>query len=244
MKNNLLFLLLFGGIIGCADDDISGSVYGTVSTEDGVALTNTAMSLYKLERYYRNGTEYGKWIVEQQKKTDDNGYYEFEELSPVENYQLKAELKEYAIFSSDIGFLKSERMNINIFLEKVKVDTSSSIILKEAGIAVQKLDISAGAISQKLAERLCAESIVGGQKDWRLPTLSELTSMYNNKLLLPNIKEENSYYWTSTLESGVNGQNRYYLINMRDGDITDNYSNSSSTVYYYKCYARCVRSIE
>lgn len=234
MKNNLLFLLLFWGIIGCSDDDMSGSIYGTVFTEDGSAPVNATVSLYKLERYHQNGSEheYGRWIVDQQKKTDDNGYYEFVNLSPVESYQLKAELKGYAICSSSF-LLKSERMNIDVPLEKVKVDTSDGIIVKEAGIVVQKLDVSAGQITQELAEQLCAASIVGGHKDWRLPTIGELSSMYNNKSLLTGIKAGN--YWSSSSLSS--GGYFYYVLSMGNGNITDiHYSNGA--------YARCVRSIE
>lgn len=440
MKNNLLFLLFLGGIIGCSDDDMSGSIYGTVSTEDGSAPVNAKVSLYKLERYHQNGSEheYGRWIVDQQKKTDDDGYYEFVNLSPVENYQLNAELKGYGTFNSQAGFLKSERMNMDISLKKadvkmivntlevrckgykallvanvkssstediyipyevgfiygtdskldvdnkevtgtksvtmfsatvedlkkttyyvqayakneigtaygeilkfepsglpavstlqatnvsektatlngkieyegdvpytergfvysnsfsnptledpeevtVKVKVpgrnpefsanisglvqsvytvrayvvnangteygesislrteSYAVILKEAGIAVQKLDISAGSITKKLAEELCAASIVGGYNDWRLPTIGELSSMYNNKSLLPGIKA--SYYWSSTHKSA----GYYYQVNMNSGTIDSDdegksrYSWNGNIVYYY---ARCVRSIQ
>jgi len=239
---NLLFLLLFLGIIGCSDDDISGSIYGTVFTEEEGVPVNATMLLYKLKRYRQDKNEYERWIVDQQKKADDNGYYEFGNLSPVENYQLRAELEGYVFFSSDI-LLKSERMNVDVFLEKV--DTTNFVVLKDAGIAVQKLDISTGRISQELAERLCAESIVGGHKDWRLPTLSEWTSMYNNKSLLPGIKNGNCYYWTSTLKKIYGGTSYYYMIYMGNGNITTDKSyqfyNSNN---YNNYYARCVRSIQ
>lgn len=436
---NLLFLLLFLGIIGCSDDDISGSIYGTVSTEEGLVAANATMSLYKLERYNQDESEYGRWIVDQQKKTNDDGYYEFGNLSPVENYKLTAELKGYTIFSSSIGLLKSERMNIDISLEKANTNMivntlevcckgykaffyasvkfssteeryvpyevgfiygtdsklvadskevtgtksvtmfsatiddlkkttyyvqayakndigveygeilkfepsgqpavttllatnvsettatlngeieyegdvlytergfvySSSfskptledpedatvkvkvpgrnrefsanisglvrgseysvrayvinangaeygevislkigdyaVILKEAGIAVQKLDISAGSINKKLAEELCAASIVGGYTDWRLPTLSELASMYNNKSLLPDIKADR--YWSSTPAF----YQHYYLINMDSGKIVNAREDASAeytSYYHYYHYARCVRSIQ
>lgn len=230
MKNNLLFLLLFLGIIGCSDDDISGSIYGTVSTEDGSVPINATMLLYKLERYYRDEDEreYGRWVVNQEKKTDDNGYYEFGDLSPVESYQLEASLKGYSISTVNIGLLKSERMSKDVFLVK-KVDIPNFVELKDAGIAVQKLDISTGPINKKLAEELCAASVVNGYNDWRLPTLSELTSMYNT--YLPNIKA--AYYWSSTPASNQ----YYYQVNMNSGNI-------KSALEEQSYYARCVRSIQ
>ena len=192
------------------------------------------MSLYKYERYYQDGRQYGgRWIFDQEKKTDDNGYYEFGNLGPIESYQLKAKLEGYLSFSSSIGFLKSEQMNIDVFLEKRYVDTNKFVILEEVGIAVQKLDISAGSINKKLAEELCAASTVGGYTNWRLPTLSELNSMYNNRSLLPDIKS--NWYWSSSLVDGY--YMNYYLVNMGTGAIGSKSYNSGNC-------ARCVRSIQ
>ncbi len=240
MKNNLLFLLLLGGIIGCSDDDMSGSVYGTVFTEDGSVPVNATMSLYRLESYYDEyDYEHRRIVLDQRKKTDDNGYYEFVNLSFVKEYQLTADLEGYATFSSNAVFLKNERMNIDVSLEK----EMNMIVLKDAGIAVQKLNIAAGGITKKLAEELCAASIVDGYNDWRLPTLSELNSIYNYQLLLPNIKS--SFYWSST-ESDLN---KSYLIDMKNGGIIigAHGANCYQGNYYTGSnffYARCVRSIQ
>ena len=239
MKNNLLFLLLFWGISGCSDDGVLGSIYGTVSTEDGIMPVNATMSLYKIERCYSDESEYERLVVEQQKKTDDDGYYEFVNLNLVEEYQLTVELEGYAIFSSNIGLLKSNRMNIDVCLEK----EMNMIVLKDAGIAVQKLNIAAGGITRKLAEELCAASIIDGYNDWRLPTLSELNSIYNYQLLLPNIKS--SFYWSST----ESDSNKSYLIDMKNGGIITGMNGSNAYLGNYYTgsnffYARCVRSIQ
>lgn len=135
MRNSLLFLLLSLVVIGCADDDTSGRIYGIASIGDGIVAVNATMSLYKFETYYETHfgkkEEYTRRILDQQKKTNDKGFYEFKGLSPLETYCLEAELNGYAS-SSDIGLLKSERMNVDVSLKKV--DTKMSVRTLDAEV--------------------------------------------------------------------------------------------------------------
>ena len=126
-----------------------------------------------------------------------------------------------------------------------------AVVLQSAGIAVQKSDISSGDINWTTANSLCASSTIGGFDDWRLPTVAEATTIYNNSNnisgLVKNSGSNHYDYWTSTsYNSSI-----HYQINMTTGEQT-NASNSSSnykttfnsTSNYYYFRARCVRSLE
>jgi len=119
------------------------------------------------------------------------------------------------------------------------------IALSAAGIMVQTMDITSDNISWISANNLCKNSIIGGYIDWRLPTLNELGTIYNNKTIIGGFKADYqsgayyyfTYYWTST----ANG-NKYNAIYFRTGEIesADPYSSSNYSRVYY---GRCVRTI-
>lgn len=113
------------------------------------------------------------------------------------------------------------------------------IELPVAGIAVQKTDIGYGYWND--INNLCENSIVGGYSDWRLPTLSELSTIYLNRNIIGEFYETinpgswyGGYYWTSTrLDNGC-----YNYISFVDGSIY--YSAPSG----YKNSGRCVRTVK
>jgi hypothetical protein len=115
--------------------------------------------------------------------------------------------------------------------------------LPVANIAVQKTDISSGSINYTTANSECGSSTVNGYTDWRLPTLSELSAIYNNKSMFTGFQQASNnydyYYWTST----SNGSSSHYQINMTTGGQSSG-SNSSTGATYLSYYrARCVRSL-
>ena len=70
------------------------------------------------------------------------------------------------------------------------MDMGDYIVLGSLGIAVQKTDIGAGLWSDMSA--LCKNSTIGGFTDWRLPTIDELSSLYE-------LKDEIGNFETSTI---------------------------------------------
>jgi hypothetical protein len=118
-----------------------------------------------------------------------------------------------------------------------------------ANIAVQRTDITENYINWNNANSLCENSMLAGHTDWRLPTLDELTIMFNNQDIVGGYRKDagssygNSryYYWSST-KGDVN--NVYYLLSMTTGiqhsSAIGNDYNSSIFSYYY---ARCVRTL-
>ena len=89
------------------------------------------------------------------------------------------------------------------------VTTGGFIVLQADGIMVQNNDISAGA-DWNTANNLCQSSNVGGFSDWRVPTLGELTSLYNQRTAIGGFAA--AWYWSSTarwarsFEQGRNGE--------------------------------------
>jgi hypothetical protein len=113
-------------------------------------------------------------------------------------------------------------------------------------IGVSKQDIGNGGLNWTSANNLCENSTVGGYTDWRLPTIDELTTIYNNRQTIGKFQNVGSY-WSSTLYSDdchSLSSNCYYLIGF-------SYNSDGGTIsygaddggYYTYLYARCVRTL-
>ena len=80
------------------------------------------------------------------------------------------------------------------------------------------------------AKELCASSRVGGYSDWRLPTVAELSMIYQFKDEIGGFKKNS--YWSST-----DSADRYYYVDFSSGSQYSSYSTE------YK-YVRAVRTVE
>jgi len=99
------------------------------------------------------------------------------------------------------------------------------------GIAIAKNDVNNGAkLKLEDATNLCKNSILGGYRDWRLPTLDELTTIYHIKNIIGGFSKDN--YWSSTSDKYSDKK----AIHMEKGTTTNSYS-----YHEYRC--RCVRTI-
>ena len=105
--------------------------------------------------------------------------------------------------------------------------------LTAAGIAVQKTDISNSTINWSSANNLCNNSIVGGYTNWRLPTISELGTLYTNRTTIGGFTT--GWYWSSSV--GTNGNSYHQSCDFSTGTVYANDANSASN------RARCVRSL-
>ena len=71
------------------------------------------------------------------------------------------------------------------------------IEIKNAGIAVQCRALGRNDVYS--AKALCENSSIGGYTDWRLPTNSELATIYSIRSSLPMLeKTDNAFYWSSS----------------------------------------------
>ena len=106
--------------------------------------------------------------------------------------------------------------------ENVEVTYLPYVIIPNSNLMVQKEDL--GWMYWDDANRACNNSVVGGFSDWRLPTLDELSLIYQNKQYIGNIK--GGEYWSKNSEKA---------LDMRYGSS----ENSSG----YACYVRAVRTV-
>ena len=139
-------------------------------------------------------------------------------------------------------------------------------VLKDAGIMVQKNDITTAANNWSTSKTMIASSTLGGFSDWRLPTITELSLLYQNREIIGGfqvVREPSScldrgfipIYWSST--QGSNSGN-YKVVTFNTGQITDAVATQSSwlvedKIYVSGCsyysdveihsYARAVRTI-
>jgi hypothetical protein len=137
-------------------------------------------------------------------------------------------------------------------------------VLKDAGIMVQKSDLAAAANNWNSSNTMANSSTVGGFSDWRLPTIDELSLLYQNRELIGGFQELEVYgcsgyspiYWSSTKNSEHEGA--YNVIIFATGGIsaavaTQNTWNINEGCCHYDCigdfhvytlaYARAVRTI-
>jgi len=106
--------------------------------------------------------------------------------------------------SQTIYYVKAYATNIKgtVYGEEVSFTPSSPdyFVLKDAGIMVQKKDISSTKLTWANAVNMCRNSTVGGYNDWRLPTVDELIMMYDERNTIGGFSTTpyNDDYWTST----------------------------------------------
>lgn len=105
-------------------------------------------------------------------------------------------------------------------------DNSDLDYVMVGDLYVQTVDISDGNINYSSAERLCRNSIKGGYTDWRLPTIDELATMYENRIAIGGFVQND--YWAEY-------ENGYSVMNFKNGGIT------GASGYYDSYRARAVR---
>jgi len=104
------------------------------------------------------------------------------------------------------------------------------ILQNEGNLMVARADAGTACIND--AATLCSSSRLGGYSNWRLPTITELVTIYNNKDSIGNFT--NGAYWSSTL---FDNDSRYkQTVNFNNGSLgyTD-WANGCGT------HVRCVR---
>jgi hypothetical protein len=135
--------------------------------------------------------------------------------------------------------------------------------LTSLGVAVSRVNTTSSyqVVSWVNANNFCQNSTVGGYSDWRLPTISELTGIYENKNLFTNLHERTNYeitqenitayvydfYWSSS----PSGSSAYSLFSFYNGvspgssGMTNSYetstANGKNSIMGF--YARCVRTV-
>lgn len=106
--------------------------------------------------------------------------------------------------------------------EPIELFVPDFIVLKELGIMVQREDIGCGPYDSM--KSLCENSTIGGYTDWRLPTISELSGIYNMKNDIGGFADtgyidgRSCYYWSS---SPAKYETYGKYLDLRDGEINE-----------------------
>lgn len=97
-------------------------------------------------------------------------------------------------------------------------DNSDISYVMVGDLYVQTKDISNEMIDWESANLLCKNSTVGDFNDWRLPTIEELATIYNNKRAIGGFRDSVpnvSNYWSSTVSPS--NDSYYYVLNFMNG---------------------------
>lgn len=111
---------------------------------------------------------------------------------------------------------------------------------KDTGASIGNLQVCKtedGNENWAVANTKCTDSTKEGYNDWRLPTISELSTIYSNRAALQTISDFTAFsmtvsYWSSS--SGYNNQT-YQSINFINGSTENRWSTGAANV-------RCVRT--
>jgi len=117
------------------------------------------------------------------------------------------------------------------------------IVLESHGIIVQTQDFGTGT-NWNTANSICNSSRLGGFADWRLPTINELSVLYQNRNIIGGfqIYSFNSCYWSST-NCGIDHHNShsFHYGNIYCDGNDDFHDDDYGTHHYNK--VRCVRTL-
>jgi 5-hydroxyisourate hydrolase-like protein (transthyretin family) len=198
-----------------------GSISGVVTKKDSnEPLAATGVELYKINKKKDNALLITKIT------TSDNGHYAFSNVYTGE-YKLSVTAEGYKRGEYDVIVASGKAEKADMQLEVA----TGYVILTSAGLMVQETD-AGSPVTWSTANSLCGNSIIGDYIDWRLPTQSELATLYNERNTIGGFitqSNNNSWYWSST-RSNYN----YWAQDFSNGEQHGNYSNSN------RC--RCVRN--
>lgn len=139
------------------------------------------------------------------------------------------------------------RGSVEITVEAYGNKASNEYIILEAlGLAVQRKDIGYGTRSSMSS--LCGSSRVGGYTDWRLPTIGELSGIYqyreqlNGSCMMRRWEYKTYNYWSSSSGEvyiqGSGWKYQYYYLS-----CYNNTASQEATLYTSdQCYALAVRT--
>lgn len=111
----------------------------------------------------------------------------------------------YILQSGDPGYIVGEQHGLVATVS----DVSTSAAWGCAGVEISgadgqaigdgnqnTIDIMAGCATAGIAARLCGDLSQGGYSDWYLPSLDELTQLYNNRVAIGGFASDT--YWSSS----------------------------------------------
>ncbi len=136
-------------------------------------------------------------------------------------------------FSEDTGVERSFTKNDS---KKIVIDNVTGLVWQN------DLDASTEMMDWQSALSYCEELVLFGNRDWTLPSISELSTVINRGKNRPAIDDEfadntayiDGFYWTST--TSASDSDLVWAVDFRRGSLIDDVNKSSSN------FVRCVTS--
>lgn len=144
-------------------------------------------------------------------------------------------------------YVRAVRGGRDRFIKRFIVKPDNTVIDPNTGLMWQQSS-SETAMDWKSALAYCDELILGGHKDWRLPTIKEMHSIVNYKVFDPSIDTQTfpntkaAHYWSSTTGS-TNKFDGYYSVGAAAWELYFRAGYNSHHIKNLNYYVRAVRNI-
>ena len=137
-------------------------------------------------------------------------------------------IRAYAINEVGVAYGQETTLNFEDHLPYVKLPDTNLVVARE----------DEGKAPLKNAIDMCANSTLAGLTDWKLPSKTELLTIYVNKYYIGGFT--NGRYWTPNLHGDYQGSfanSKYWYVSFGDGSTDYEYGSNSY-------YVRCVRTAD
>ncbi|MCL2329558.1 MAG: carboxypeptidase-like regulatory domain-containing protein, partial [Bacteroidetes bacterium] len=141
-----------------------GRIHGIVTDADTLKFVegvSVELGTASFSFFDNNGIPSGIRVLKRT-VTGSDGRYEFREVDAGNSYYVKVTKNNYEEQYYPLTVESGKTAQGDILLKPIIVNNNTYVELSDAGIMIQAMDITSGAINKSTAETLCKNSTVGG----------------------------------------------------------------------------------